>query len=93
MATGSMPTIECVHISWRSMVSTIAGPSMWRMNCGRASVSTEPSAAPASEMNERQQHVADLALHDGRIVVAQKVENLPEAFAPAGINDMVGASQ
>ena len=47
-ATGSMPTIECVHISWRSMVSTMAGPSMWRMNCGRACVSTDPSNAPAS---------------------------------------------
>ncbi len=50
MASGSKPTIESVHILWCSMVSTICGPSMWRMNWGRASVSTEPSAPPASRM-------------------------------------------
>jgi hypothetical protein len=31
-AAGATDTSECVHISWRSMVSTMAGPSMWRMN-------------------------------------------------------------
>ncbi len=31
-AAGATDTSEWVHISWRSMVSTMAGPSMWRMN-------------------------------------------------------------
>ena len=75
------------------MVSTISGPSMWRMNCGRASVSTDPSNAPASSEHQRQQHVTNLPLHSGRILVAQKIEDFEEAFAAAGIDDMVGASQ
>ena len=51
VAAGATATTECVHISWRSMVATICGPSMVRMNCGRARVSTEPSAAPPRVMS------------------------------------------
>ena len=50
LASGSTPTIDSVHILWCSMVSTICGPSMWRMNSGRASVSTVPSVPPASRI-------------------------------------------
>ena len=38
---------------------TMAGPSMWRMNCGRASVSTEPSSCARQQDDERKQNVAN----------------------------------
>jgi hypothetical protein len=41
---------------------------------------------------ERQENVAEAPLHQGGIVVEQKPEDFHEAFAPAGIDDMVGAS-
>ena len=74
LTMGSMPTIECVHISWRSMVSTIAGPSMWRMNCGRASGEHRAQQRAGQKNYQRKQHIADLALNDGRIFIAQKIE-------------------
>src|ERR1700685_622140 len=33
-ASGLMPTIEWVHISWRSMVSTICGPRIFTLKSG-----------------------------------------------------------
>ena len=63
------------------------------MNCGRASVSTEPSEAPANSRMSETQNVTNLPLDDGRVFVAQKEKDLQEAFAPARIDDMVGASQ
>jgi hypothetical protein len=43
-ATGCIPTIECVHISWRSMLSTILGPSTWREKSGFFNVTTAPAS-------------------------------------------------
>ena len=42
--------IESVHIWWCSILSTICGPSMACMNCGRATVSSVPSSAPARKI-------------------------------------------
>jgi hypothetical protein len=48
---------------------------------------------PAHQDNKRQQYIVDLPLDQGRVLVAQKIEDFQEAFEPAGIDDMVGASQ
>ena len=69
---GATPTIDWVHISWRSMVSTISGPSMWRMNCGRATREHRAQQRPGHMRQKREQYIADLPLNDGRIVIAQK---------------------
>ncbi len=47
VSLGAMLTIDCVHISWRSMVAIMAGPTKWRMNSGLAVVSTTPSSPQA----------------------------------------------
>ncbi len=93
LASGATATIDSVHILWCSMVSTICGPSMWRMNCGSRQREHRAQRPTRKQDHKRQQYVAELALHDRRIAVAQKIEDSAEAFAPARINDMVGASQ
>jgi len=47
-ATGLMATMECVHISRRSIVSTMRAPSTWCMNCGWKMVSSMPASAAAA---------------------------------------------
>ena len=49
VAMGAMEITLLVHISCRSMVAIIWGPTKWRMNSGRALVSTAPSSPQASE--------------------------------------------
>lgn len=49
---------------------------------------------PAREQDdEREEDVAESSLNKGRVIVAHKVEDFQEPFAPAGIDDMVGPSQ
>jgi hypothetical protein len=93
VAMGATLTTDLVHISWRSMVAIISGPTKWRMNSGRALVSAAPSRPQATETSKRGQHIADLALEDGRILVAQKAEEGEQIGLAAGIDDMVSASQ
>ncbi len=49
VAMGAIPTMERVHIWWRSIVAIISGPTKWRMNSGRAVVRTTPSRPQALE--------------------------------------------
>ena len=52
-AIGLMATIECVHISWRSIVSIISGPRIEDLKSGSTDVSAAPSAAePAKSASE-----------------------------------------
>jgi len=49
--------------------------------------------APGHGEQDRSKDVADLLLEDGRIVVAEEAQEGAEIRLPAGIDDMVGASQ
>ena len=73
-AIGATLTTDFVHISWRSMVAIIAGPTKWRMNSGRALVSAAPSTPHATDTSSEAATNAQLPLKDGRILVAQKAK-------------------
>ena len=93
VSRGATLTMDCVHISWRSMVAIICGPTKWRMNSGRDVVSTTPSSPQADEISREASTYWIVALKDGGILVAQKTEQGEKIRLAARVDDMVGASQ
>ena len=60
-AIGFMPTIECVHISRRSIVSSISGLSTFVLNSGSSRMRLAPPAADATKIRSEMRHGARLA--------------------------------